>query len=225
MKGLLLKDFYMTVKYCKSFAVIVAVFLILSLFGNSNMFFICYPMVIVSMIPVSLISYDDREKWDVYAGTLPYTGKQIVQGKYLTGLIWTGVMMLSIGIFQMVRMLVMGNFDLSVLGFILEIVLVIGVTAPALQIPLIYKFGIEKGRILNMGIIIIFCVVCTLLMQNNEMVELAEITAAIAGQIPIGLVMVGLPLAALAVYGISYTASAAIYEGKKDKKHQKSAQI
>lgn len=215
MKGLLLKDFYMTVKYCKSFAVIVAVFLILSLFGDSNLFFVCYPMVIVSMIPISMISYDDREKWDVYCGTLPYTRKQIVQGKYLTGLIWTGAMMLGIGIFQMVRMLVRGEFDLSVLGFILEIVLVIGVVTPAFLIPLIYKFGIEKGRILNMAVIIIFCVICTAVMQNEEMVKLAEMAGTIAGRIPMGLVLAALPVAALGIYWLSCRVSVAIYEKKE----------
>lgn len=212
MKGLLVKDWYMTVKYCRSFAIIVAVFLAFSMFGDSNLFFICYPMVIVSMIPVTLISYDEREKWDVYAGTLPYTRKQIVQGKYLTGLLWTVGIMLSVSVFQTVRMLVTGSFDIRELAFIIEVVLTIGVIVPALHIPLIYKFGIEKGRIMNMAIIIILCVVSTMLMQDNVM---AERVIAMMSRAPMGLVMVVLPVTVLAIYGLSCAASVAIYKKKE----------
>lgn len=212
MKGLLLKDWYMTVKYCRSFAIIVAVFLAFSMFGDSNLFFICYPMVIVSMIPVTLISYDEREKWDVYAGTLPYTRKQIVQGKYLTGLLWTVGIMLSVSVFQTVRMFVTGSFDIRELAFIIEVVLTIGVIVPALHIPLIYKFGIEKGRIMNMAIIIILCVVSTMLMQDNVM---AEKVIAMMSRAPMELVMVVLPVTVLAVYGLSCAASVVIYKKKE----------
>lgn len=88
MKGLLLKDFYMTAKYCRSFLLIVVVFLAVSFFGKDNVFFILYPVLISSMIPVTLMSYDEHDKWNVYSLTLPYTRGQLVSAKYLTGLIF-----------------------------------------------------------------------------------------------------------------------------------------
>ena len=39
MKGLLLKDFYLSWRYCRAFIVIVAVFLAVSFTGDDNIFF------------------------------------------------------------------------------------------------------------------------------------------------------------------------------------------
>ena len=81
MKGLLLKDLYMAAKYCRAFLLIVVVFLAVSFFGDDNIFFVVYPAMIAGIVPVTLISYDERDKWDLYAGTLPYTGSQPVSSK------------------------------------------------------------------------------------------------------------------------------------------------
>lgn len=40
MKGLLLKDLYMVVKYCKAYLLIAVVFLAVSLMGSDNLIFI-----------------------------------------------------------------------------------------------------------------------------------------------------------------------------------------
>lgn len=40
MKGLLLKDWYMMRKYCRSYLLIAAVFIAVSLYSNDNLFFI-----------------------------------------------------------------------------------------------------------------------------------------------------------------------------------------
>ena len=83
MKGLLLKDLYMVVKYCKAYLLIAVVFLAVSLMGSDNLFFIFYPCLLCGMIPVNLLAYDERSRWPQYCGTLPYTKGQIVSGKYL----------------------------------------------------------------------------------------------------------------------------------------------
>ena len=57
MKGLLLKDFYMAMKYCRTYVVIAVVFSLFSIWGNTS-FLIAYPILLASVIPVNLISYD-----------------------------------------------------------------------------------------------------------------------------------------------------------------------
>ena len=86
MKGLLLKDFYLSWRYCRAFLVIVAVFLAVSFVGEDNVFFMIYPIMIASVIPMTLLSYDEHDKWTSYSGTLPYTRTQLVSSKYLVGL-------------------------------------------------------------------------------------------------------------------------------------------
>ena len=62
MKGLLLKDFYMAMKYCRAYVVIAVVFSLFSIWGNTS-FLIAYPILLASVIPVNLISYDEKSKW------------------------------------------------------------------------------------------------------------------------------------------------------------------
>ena len=81
MKGLLLKDLYMSAKYCRAFIAIVIIFLAVSFWGDGNAFFIIYPVLLAGIIPTSLISYDERHKWDKYSGTLPYSRAQLVSAK------------------------------------------------------------------------------------------------------------------------------------------------
>ena len=86
MKGLLLKDLYMAAKYCRSILLVIVVFLSISFLGEDNLIFGFYPCLFCGMIPASLLSYDERSKWNVYCGTLPYTRAQFVSVKYLFGL-------------------------------------------------------------------------------------------------------------------------------------------
>lgn len=147
MKGLLLKDFYMTAKYCRSFLLIVVVFLAVSFFGKDNVFFILYPVLISSMIPVTLMSYDEHDKWNVYSLTLPYTRGQLVSAKYLTGLIFGSAAYVVSLAATIVHMQLNGYFSLDSLLGMAVILLALGMLAPTLLLPLVFKFGTEKGRI------------------------------------------------------------------------------
>ncbi len=147
MKGLLLKEFYMTAKYCRPFLLIVIVFLAVSFFGDDNIFFILYPVLISSMIPVTLMSYDEHDKWTLYSATLPYTRSQLVSSKYLIGLIFgAAAYVISIAA-TIVRMQLNGYFSLDSLLGMAVILLALGMLAPTLLLPLVFKFGTEKGRI------------------------------------------------------------------------------
>lgn len=45
MKGLLLKDYYMLLKYCRPYALIVLIFGVCSLADGGNLFMLAYPAV------------------------------------------------------------------------------------------------------------------------------------------------------------------------------------
>lgn len=72
MKGLLLKDWYMIQKYCRSYILITAVIIGISLANGENLFFTFYPCMLCGMIPVTLLGYDERSGWMQYSGTMPY---------------------------------------------------------------------------------------------------------------------------------------------------------
>ncbi len=99
MKGLLVKDLYMSKTYCRVYLLIAAAFLALYAFssvnGHENLFFLLYPTVLAGMVPINLIAYESQCKWEQFAGTLPYTRAQLVSAKYLIGLMFFGILLPS----------------------------------------------------------------------------------------------------------------------------------
>ena len=62
MKALILKDLYQLKAYCKSLLLIVGVFTLVIPFSDGNLFFCIYPVMMISMLPMTLLSYDERTK-------------------------------------------------------------------------------------------------------------------------------------------------------------------
>ena len=146
MKGLLLKDWYMMKKYCRSYLLIAAVFIAISLFSNDNLFFVFYPCLLCGMIPVNLLGYDERSRWMQYSGTLPYTKPQIVSGKYLIGLLAQHTLLVVTGIAQAAKMIIAGNFVLGDFVVLVLLLLIVSTLTSSISLPFIFKLGVERGR-------------------------------------------------------------------------------
>ena len=146
MKGLLLKDWYMMKKYCRSYIFIATAFIALALFSNDNMFFIFYPCLLCGMIPVNLLGYDERSRWMQYSGTLPYTKTQIVSAKYLIGLLAQAALLIVTGVSQGIKMTAAGNFVFGEFVVLMLLMLVVATLSSSISLPFIFKLGVEKGR-------------------------------------------------------------------------------
>jgi len=146
MKGLLLKDWYMMKKYCRSYIFIATAFIALALFSNDNMFFIFYPCLLCGMIPVNLLGYDERSRWMQYSGTLPYTKTQIVSAKYLIGLLTQAALLIVTGISQGLKMTAAGNFVFGEFVVLMLLMLVVATLTSSVSLPFIFKLGVERGR-------------------------------------------------------------------------------
>ena len=150
MKGLLLKDWYLTVKYLRMLILISLLFAAMSVFSPENGFFRIYPAVMFAMIPVSLYSYDDREKWTVYAQAFPVSRAQYVTGKYLFG---------ALGMAALVALLTVLYLISGAEGFVgaVTLSLVLGLGSASLMLPVLFRFGAEKGRIAYLIFIGVIC--------------------------------------------------------------------
>ena len=157
MKGLLLKDLYMSLRYCRALIILVAVFLAVSFFSNDNYFLIIYPVTIAGVVPMSLISYDERDRWNQYSGTLPYSRQQLVSSKYLIGLVFGVAIYIVSFLAAIVRMTIIGNFSVNELLMTVMLLFIAGVICPTLTLPFMFKFGAEKGRIAFYIVVGIIC--------------------------------------------------------------------
>lgn len=147
MKGLLIKDLYMTKKYCRSYLLIAAVFIAISFASDNNMFFIFYPCLLCGMIPVNLLGYDERSRWMQYSGTLPYSKTQIVSSKYFIGLFAQTAMLTVIGISQAIRMSMNGGFRFDDFIVLILMILIMSTITSSITLPFVFKLGVEKGRV------------------------------------------------------------------------------
>lgn len=169
MKGLLLKDWYMMTKYCRSYLLIAVVFIAVSLFNNENLFMVFYPCLLCGVIPVNLLSYDERSGFLPYSLTLPYTKTQIVSAKYLIGLLAQLAMLTVTVAAQGIAMYMRGAFSVQVLVTLTLMLLFTSTVSSSISLPFIFKMGVEKGRMVyyvTIGVICAFSVLGSKLFQS-----------------------------------------------------------
>lgn len=148
MKGLLIKDLYMVKKYCRSYFLLMAVFIGASFFATGdNLFFVFYPCMISGMIPVTLLGYDERSGWDRYCRTLPVSKGQIVSVKYLIGLGFQVLIILLVGALQLVRVCTGGPMSPGEFLLLMALLFIVSCLSSSICLPFMFKLGVEKGRV------------------------------------------------------------------------------
>lgn len=214
MKGLLLKDLYMSEKYCRVFLLIVVVFFGMSLMSGPGFFLLAYPCILMGLIPASLISYDEREKWDVYSGTLPCSRRQLVSCKYLVGLIGELPVICITTVLYALGLFRMGAFDPHAVLGMAAVFLLLGLIGPAATLPFMFRFGAEKGRIAYFAVIILLCGVSAAFgsIQGSGVGENA-LTAGIV--MPQAGVSLFLAVLAVLLYAVSWRLSIAFYKKRE----------
>ena len=208
MKGLLLKDFYMARKYCRAYLLIVAVFLGVSFVSADNTFFTFYPCLLCGMIPVNLLSYDERFRWSQYSRTLPYTKGQLVSCKYLIGLFAQLSVLALTAAVQALRMVRDGTFEAREFHVLVLLLLLMSLLAPAISLPFIFRLGVEKGRI---AYLVMVGVICALSFLASGLFR-----ETLAGGISSGGTLLFLCLLIPALYALSWYLSIRFYQKRDD---------
>ncbi len=167
MKGLLLKDWYAIKSYCRTNIIIIVAFSIAGGVMEGNLFFTYYPCVFAGIITMNLIAYEEREKWEQYAATLPYSKTQMVSSKYIVGLCFGVVTILMNIITQLVCMVCLNTIYIDRLLSLLLVFVSLALLPAAFLLPFIYKFGVNKGRIAYFVVIGVFCGGIGILASNH----------------------------------------------------------
>ncbi|AVD34741.1 ABC-2 transporter permease [Clostridioides difficile] len=211
MKGLILKDLLNLKGNVKFILLFIIMFGFMSSLGDGNINnFIGVIIVLCTTMIVSTFSYDDLNKWDSYVLTMPINRNDIVLSKYLTMLIFSfiGVLVslivsVTIGYFKNTLIL---NETLLINALILSISVCFG----SLILPLIYKFGTERARLL---MILCFLVPTLALLVFKSILE--NISSPISIEIILNTLVYSLPFVAILLFVISYFISSKIYSKKE----------
>lgn len=193
--------------YCRSLILILAVFTLVGAFMEDSFFYSFYPVLIASMLPVTLISYDERFKWDVYCQSLPVSRRAQVTEKYVLSILAVLVVILCCVAAQIYRMLDVAGFDASAIPWetlpqYVAMLTGLGLISPSLMIPMIYKFGAEKGRMIFFVVVGIFCAMGAFYSLKGSM-QLPQFPEVV------------LILVCLVLFGISWLISVGINEKKE----------
>ena len=201
MKGLFRKDLYMLWFYCKSFLLLIVIFALASLGSSNNAFFTVYPVMLGSVLPVTLISYDERSHWNSCCQTLPVSRSLVVVEKYLFALFCNLCMLTLTALVQFISFARESVFLLDRYLNMMSTMFVLAFFSPSIILPLIFKYGSEKGRIAYYFAI---CTACALAFMFNDR------------QFPvIPLPNILLPLLALGAMGFSCWVSIQFYRKRE----------
>lgn len=132
MKALIKKDLYVLTRQMRIFLVMIVVFTLLP--GASMTVF---AVVYTAMLPYTALAYDERSKWDQIAAMLPYTNADIVLAKYLLGYLMVGA---AAALNLAAKLVTHSELGVILLGFCMGLIMM------AVTLPLMFRFGVERGR-------------------------------------------------------------------------------
>ena len=211
MKGLLRKDFYLLVKYGRTYLLLIVLFMALYAFGDHGFFYFAYPTVMVSLMGLTLTSLDEHARWDRYSDSLPITRAQTVSGKYMVlGILVLGVTVLT----TLLSVLLSGRTGMTVKASVCLAALLagIGLGLPSVTMPLVFKFGTEKARWVSLfatG----FCVGLFFIIGSLFFEGLFD-DMTYAPSVNLKLMSLALPVG-LALYTLSWLVSIRIYQKRE----------
>lgn len=147
MKGILIKDLYVAAKQCRYLLISPIVFIAISVFGQNTgtLFFAFFASLLMSMFPMTIMSFDERSRWDVFSIALPYKRSDMVLSKYVLSMAGN---IAAAALYFVISLIVnAGNWDLEFNFSIAVIAASFGFIYTAIAFPPIFKLGVEKGRI------------------------------------------------------------------------------
>lgn len=168
MTGLILKDLINLKKQARVYLILVLFYLVLGVANESSDMFSTMMIVVSAIIPITAMSYDERSKWDRYALTMPLSRKSMVASKYILGLIF----LVASFILSMLFNSFFSNISLMENVMTCLATLSIGMVIMSVIFPLIFKFGVEKGRIFMM--IVLFAPTALILLLSKFEISMPD---------------------------------------------------
>ena len=164
MKGLLYKDFCVLKKQVKILVVFVLFYSVWAVVSNTPSMMSTMVVLISMMLPISSMSYDEAGQWYCYAFSLPVSRRSLVLSKYLLGFLTAMGGLLVCSVCNLI-ILYLTNWENALESWvIIGVSLEVGVIFLSVLIPLLFKFGVEKGRFILVAVAVVPSILIALLM-------------------------------------------------------------
>ena len=221
ISGLITKDLLQLKSYRKTLIIFILIFVFTGIAQETTKGVGVMIAVMLTlgfgMFGMATFNYDEQSKADRYILTFPLTKKEILISKYIF-IISSTIIGAIVGIIASFLIVFIIDKQLPSFYDYINVALagILGVgLIEAIQIPCVYKWGAEKGRIqmFIVAAIIILLIGGIFLVGENANINLpiSDILNTIINFLPVILI-----LATLIIYYISYRVSYRIYKNKEE---------
>lgn len=208
MKGLLIKDFLLLKKTGRIFLMLMVLYLVMTVFMDTDlgpmMVFIC------GMLSISTFAYDEQAKWDGFALTMPVSKRDLVLAKYVLAIILCFAGAVAGAILSIAGSLDAPFVDMKGILAASGIALCASYLFNSLALPLLYKFGAEKSRLILLACYALPLIGASLVM--NELEKSAATLLRFQSLLDLGAIL--LPIITIGALLVSYLISLHIYNRK-----------
>ena len=202
MKGLIIKDLYNISKNINYMILILILFAFafISTSGIEQYISICG--IMAGMMITTTFAFDTHSGWNKYAVAMPVSRNDLVCGKFIILLIFTFT-----GIAAGVVIGFAGNFiiggETNFMSIVVSIVSAFSISEifGSMTIPIMFKFNVEKGRIIIIMAYTIIAVTAFRMIKNSEISLVKNI-------------IYGLPVIAVLMNLLMYKVSCAVLSRK-----------
>lgn len=155
MKGLIIKDIFALRQQGKILLALLVFYAVYSVvFQNLSMLAVMIVLLCV-MLPVTTMAYDEKNKWDKYALSMPIPRKAIVLSKYLFAIIAELLAVIIVGILGGIIVFFTGEMAIGEMLVMILAIGGVGLFFLALILPILFKFGVEKGRFIMLLVLFV----------------------------------------------------------------------
>lgn len=148
MKGLLLKDLYNIRKQAWWYLSMILLFCLLSVTVQNIAFAGTIGVLVTVSVPLIAIGYEEKDSWQKFVVASGRDIKTIVAEKYLLGIIC------AVTVFVAYAVVYLLSERTSLTD--LFVPLFMQITALSVMLPTVFKFGVDKGRVYMIAVILIF---------------------------------------------------------------------
>ena len=210
MSGLLLKDALVLRSQLKIYMIIVIFWFVISMWNGSPGFFGGLAIMFVMMVPMTAVAYDDSSSWQSFALTAPVSRSQLVLSKYLLALITLA----SISLIVLCGSMIIGAGAYES-ALVTLAVMPFGAVMVSVLLPIIFRFGVEKGRFVFLAFVAF--VVAVVVASGGRLASLAEDGGILDSVLSVNAGVLAAAVIALtfAIGAISFLISKKIYDKKE----------
>lgn len=195
MKGLLYKDL-LSLRQFRAMALIIVAGVLSSFYSGQVDMVATLCIILTATIPISLLGLEEKARWNTVALTLPVSRPVLAGEKYLFGL---GTLLTGTGLAIGLGMAVIPGAGYETVTLCAAL-FCFGIIIQSVMLPLVFRFGMEKGQLFTMGLLFLLAAGLVVLVGNGWL--------ALSGTL-----LWILPIAAAIVWGLSLFLSVRLIKG------------